>query len=43
MFGIIGLGAITFVIGLIAIILSWLPASNAWFRSVRGDRAPRTV
>jgi hypothetical protein len=42
-FGVIGLGAITFVIGLVAIILSWLPASNAWFRSVRGGAAPRTV
>jgi len=42
-FGILGLGAITFVIGLVAIILSWLPASNAWFRSVRGTAAPRTV
>jgi hypothetical protein len=42
-FGILGLGAITFVIGLVAIILSWLPASNAWFRSVRGGAAPRTV
>lgn len=42
-FGILGLGAITFVIGLVAIILSWLPASNAWFRSVRGTTSPRTV
>lgn len=42
-FGILGLGAITFVIGLVAIILSWLPASNAWFRSLRGGVAQRTV
>ena len=42
-FGILGLGAITFVIGLVAIILSWLPASNAWFRSVRGTTSPQTA
>ncbi|MCU1474994.1 hypothetical protein [Amnibacterium sp.] len=36
-------GFLTFVISLVAIILSWLPASNAWFRSVRGTAAPRTV
>ncbi|HEY0374752.1 MAG TPA: hypothetical protein VGC94_08140 [Amnibacterium sp.] len=42
-FGIIGLGAITFVLYVVAIILSWLPASSAWFRSVRGTAAPRTV
>ena len=42
-FGILGLGAITFVIGLVAIILSWLPASNAWFRSLPGGVAQRTV
>jgi hypothetical protein len=34
-FGVLGLGVITFVIGLVAIILSWLPASNAWFSSGR--------
>lgn len=39
--GILGLGAITFLLALIAIILSYLPTSNAWFRSVRGA-APRT-
>jgi hypothetical protein len=42
-FGVLGLGAIPFVISVVAIILSWLPASNAWFRSVRGATAPSTV
>jgi hypothetical protein len=42
-FGVLGLGAIPFVISVVAIILSWLPASNAWFRSVRGTPAPSTV
>jgi hypothetical protein len=42
-FSIIGLGAITFVLALIAIILSWLPASNAWFRQVKLSREPRTI
>jgi hypothetical protein len=42
-FGVLGLGAIPFVISVVAIILSWLPASNAWFRSVRGAAAPNAV
>ena len=42
-FGIIGLGAIPFVLYAIAIVLSWLPASNAWFRSLKGTTAPRTA
>ena len=41
--GVIGLGAIPFVLYAIAIVLSWLPASNAWFRSVKGTTAPRTA
>jgi hypothetical protein len=36
-----GLGTITFLVALAAIVLSWVPASNAWFRSVRGTTAPR--
>ncbi|MGN6742222.1 MAG: hypothetical protein ACTHJL_02840 [Amnibacterium sp.] len=42
-FGIIGLGAITFILYAIAIVLSWLPASNAYFRARKGLAAPRTV
>jgi hypothetical protein len=42
-FGIIGLGAIPFILYAVAIVLSWLPASNAWFRSLKGATAPRAV
>jgi len=42
-FGILGLGAIPFILYAVAIVLSWLPASNAWFRSLKGTTAPRTV
>jgi hypothetical protein len=36
-------GIFTFLLAVVALILSWLPASNAWFRSVKGTTAPRTV
>lgn len=36
-------GIFAFILSVVAIILSWLPASNAWFRSVRGTAAPRTA
>jgi hypothetical protein len=36
-------GLFTFIIAIIALILSWLPASNAWFRTAKGTTAPRTA
>ena len=36
-------GLFTFILAVIALILSWLPASNAYFRSTKGVAAPRTV
>jgi hypothetical protein len=36
-------GVVPLLISVVAIVLSWLPASNVWFRSARGTAAPRTV
>jgi hypothetical protein len=40
---VVSFGVFTFILAVIALILSWLPASSAWFRSVKGTTAPRTL